>query len=410
MQKNVVVTGIGVIAPNGIGKNAFWKSLENGKSGIKPISLFNAALFKAKSAGECTDFVAEEFLGKKGLRNLDRSTKLLCSSVKLALDDANLEITDDNTDDIGVVTATTLSVSGDIVAFTKEVVEDGPGRANPALFPLTTMNFPSSQVAIRFKIEGFNTTISTGYSAGLDAIKYAADLINSGKVKAVVVSGVESLSFSTFVGLYKIGFLAGLKGQELSCPFDKRHNGIVFGEGAGTILLEDEEYAKKRKADVYARVNGVECCFDGYRASKYHPQASGLKLSMVRVIDKSLPSEATVDYICAAANSYPQQDNLEAAAIKDVFNIYTKEIPVSSIKSMIGESVSASGLLQVAASVGVIRNNFIPANLNFNEPDTEYDLSYPKKTVTNKDIKNVLVNNFGPGGNNSTAIISKYEQ
>lgn len=408
-MSKVVITGVGVIAPNGIGKKAFWKALAQGRSGIKPVSLFDTAYFKTKLAGECVDFDAKKFLGPKGLRNLGRSSKLVCSAAKLALEDAALEISEENTDDIGVVTATTLSSSWEMVTFTKEVVQGGPRFANPALFPLTTMNFPSSQISIRYKIEGFNTTISTGYTAGLDALKYAVDFIKAGRAKAVLVAGVENLSFSNFVGFYKIGFLAGLKGQEIVCPFDRRHNGIIFSEGAGVLIVEEEEYAKKRKAKIQAEILGVECSFDAYRSAKYHPKASGLKQSMTKVIESSNLSKGDIDYICAAANSVPQQDKLETAVINEVFNIYAKRIPVSSIKSMIGESVSAGGCLQVAAVIGTIKEGFIPPTINYQEPDPDCDLDYVPNTSRKQDIGNVLINNFGPGGNNTTAIVSKYE-
>jgi 3-oxoacyl-[acyl-carrier-protein] synthase II len=347
-------------------------------------------------------------LGSKGLRNLDRTTKLICSAAKLALDDANLKITEENADEIGVVTATTLSISWDIAEYTKEMIQEGPQFVSPALFPPATMNFPSSQISIWYKAKGFNTTISTGYTAGLDALKYAVDFIKSKRTKAVLVAGVESLSFSNFVGFYKISFLAGIKGQEVMCPFDIRHNGIIFGEGAVVLVVEEEGYAKERNAQVYAEILSVESFFDAYRASKYDPKASGLKESMLRAIDKAHISEEDIDYICASANSVPQQDRLEIMAIKDVFSIYAKKIPISSIKSMIGESVSASGCFQVAASLGAIKKGFIPPTINHEVPDPNCDLDCVPNVSRRRDIRHVLINNFGPGGNSSTAIISKY--
>jgi len=272
------------------------------------------------------------------------------------------------------------------------------------------MNFPSSQLSIRYNIKGFNTTISTGYTAGLDAFKYAVEFIRLGRVKAVLVAGVESLSFSNFVGFYKIGFLAGLKGEEVICPFDKRHNGIVLGEGAAVLILEDEEHARNRKAEIYAEVLSEENSFDAYRPVKYAPQAAGLKQSMFEAIRKSNLSEEDIDYICASSNSVERQDTLETLAIKDVFNIYAKDIPVSSIKSMLGESVSAGGCLQVAASVGAIKNGFIPPTINYQQPDPACDLDYVPNVSRKQPLKNVLINNFGPGGSNTTAIIAKYER
>lgn len=409
-RKRAVITGIGVIAPNGIGKEAFWQSLAEGRSGIKPITLFDTVLFKTKTAGECSDFNAQEFLGTKGLRNLDRSTKLVLSAAKLAIEDAKLTITAENTDDIGVVTATTLSVILNISVFSKEAQDEGPQLVNPAMFPSTTINSPSSQVSIKFNIKGFNTTVSTGFSASLDSLKYAVDFLKLGRAKTVLVAGVESIFFQTFAGFNKLEFLAGIKGEEICCPFDRRRNGIILGEGSGVLVLEDEDNALKRNARIYAEVSAVENYFDPVHSSsgRYSHSSEGLKRSIIQaLIDADLKTK-DIDYICAAANSVQNQDRLETAAIKEVFGPVAEDIPVSSIKSMIGETVSAAGVLQIAAALGAMENNFVPPTINYKEPDPACGLDYVPNKKREKTVKNVLINNFGPGGNNASAIIKKY--
>ncbi len=407
-NKRIVITGIGVIAPNALGRENYWAALKKGVSGIKEAGLVDTTYFKSKLAAECDYFDPKEILGPKGLRNLDRATLLIASAAKLALEDSGLEVNEETTDDIGVVTATTLSVASDIAQFTKEVVDDGPGLVNPALFPPTTMNFPSSHLAIRNKIKGFNTTISTGYSAGLDSLKYAVDMINSSRAKVVLAGAVESFSFSSFVGFYKAGFLAGRKGEEISCPFDKRRNGIILGEGATILVLEDEEYALKRNANILARVLSVKAFFDAYRTADYDPRMRSLKRGMIRALEGASLGPEDIDYICAASNSVKEQDKLETEAVKDVFNIYANNIPVSSIKSMVGESVSAAGGLQAAAAVGAIVKGFIPPTINYKEADDDCDLDCVPNKAREARVNNVLVNNFGPGGNNTAAIISRY--
>ena len=200
MEKRIVITGIGVIAPNGIGKEAFWNALKEGRSGIKPITIFNPSFYKCKLAGEVSDFSPEHFLGPKGLKNLDRATKLVCSAAKLALDDSQLQITDQNSEDIGVVTGTTLSFSS-IAEMSREIVEDGPQFTTAGIFAGTTINSASSQISIRYNIKGFNTTISTGYTASLDSLKYAVNFIKLNRAKAVLVAGVEGLTFAGYTGL-----------------------------------------------------------------------------------------------------------------------------------------------------------------------------------------------------------------
>ena len=407
-KKRIVITGVGVLAPNGIGKEQFWQALKEGRSGIKPIKRFDTSGFRCKLGGEISDFKPTHFLGYNGLRNLDRTTRLLCSAAKLAIEDAKLSINCKNTDDIGVCTGTTLSSLWNIAEFDKGLIKDGPLFTDAALFPGTVINAASSQVSIRFNIQGFNTTVSTGYSSSIDALKYAVDFIRLGRIKAVLVGGVESLSLANFIGFYRLGFLAGVKNEELSCPFDKRRNGIILSEGASVVVVEDEDYAKKRKANIYAEVKGVGNCFDAYKIGKYHPDVSGLKESMKKAIRSSGLDATDVDYISASANSVPQQDRLETKAIKDVFGRSAYNIPVSSIKSMVGEPFSAGGLLQIAAAIGSIVNGFIPPTINYTVRDNDCDLDYVANKSRIARINNVLINNFGPGGNNASLVVSRY--
>jgi 3-oxoacyl-[acyl-carrier-protein] synthase II len=408
-KRRIVVTGIGVIAPNGIGKEQFWQSLREGSSGIKPITIFDPTFFKSKLAGEVTNFDAESFLEAKGLRNLDESTKFLCAAAKMALEDANIEITEENTDDIGVVTATTLSALWDIVRFSREIEKEGPQFASPVAFPGTTINAPSSQVSIRYNIKGFNTTVSTGYTASLDALNYAVDFIRLGRAKAVLVGGVEALSFESYVGFYKLGFLAGIEGEEVSCPFDRRRNGIILGEGAGVLLIEAEDHARNRDTKIYAEIRSVESCFDAYRSGKYQPRAEGLRTAISKALRNSGLNKTDIHYISAAANSTKQQDKLETEAIQEVFQEYAGKIPVTAIKSMTGETFSAAGLLQIIAAIGTMQRGFIPPTINYTVKDKDCALDYVPDGSRKANIDNVLVNNFGPGGGNTVAVMSKYK-
>ncbi|MBI5056885.1 MAG: beta-ketoacyl-[acyl-carrier-protein] synthase family protein [Nitrospirae bacterium] len=410
MQKRrIVITGLGVIAPNGIGKEDFWSALKEGRSGIRPISRFDTGGFKCKLGGEINNFKPTYFLGYKGLKNLDRTSRLLCSAAKLAMEDSGLKINYDNTDDFGVCTGTTLSSLWNFAEFDKEAIQDGPLFTNVALFPGTVINAASSQVSIRFNIQGFNTTVSTGFSSSLDALRYAVDFIRLGRIKAVLVGGVESLSLANFLGFYRLGFFAGIKGEEVSCPFDKRRNGIILGEGASVIVVEDEEHAQKRKAAIYAEIKGMGNCFSAYKMGKYEPEAKGLKESMKKAVGNSGLNFTDIDYISASANSVPEQDRLETKAVKDVFGKSAYNVPTTSIKSMTGETFSASGLLQVAASMGSIVNGFVPPTINYKVRDNDCDLDYVANKSRTARVNNVLINNFGPGGSNASVIISRYQ-
>jgi 3-oxoacyl-[acyl-carrier-protein] synthase II len=409
-NRKIVITGIGVIAPNGTGKEEFWQALKQGRSGIKPIKRFDTSEFQCKLGGEIDSFEPERFLGSKGLRELDRSARLLCCAAKLAIDDARLEINDKNTDEIGVCTGTTLGYLWNFSEFEKGVIQDGPLFSNASLFPGTVINSTSSQVSIRFNIQGFNTTISTGYSASLDALKYAMDFIKMGRIRAVLVGGVESLSLANFIGFYKLEFFAGLKGEEVSCPFDARRNGIILGEGAVVLVVEDEDYAIKRGAEIYAEVKGIKSYFEAYKSGKYNPRADGLKECMKEVIEDSGLDINEIDYISSSANSVPEQDRIETKAIKDVFSKYAYNIPLSSIKSMIGETFSAGGSFQIAASLGSIKQGFIPPTINYIKRDADCDFDYVANKSRLGRVNTVLINTFGPGGNNTSMIISKYHK
>ncbi|MDD5355996.1 MAG: beta-ketoacyl synthase N-terminal-like domain-containing protein, partial [Candidatus Omnitrophica bacterium] len=201
-KKRVVITGVGVVASNGMGKDEFWRNLEDGIPGIKKVSLFDTSDLKTHTAGEIENFDAAKYLGEKGLRLLDRTTRIVNVSAKFALDDANLKVDESNTDRTGVVLGTTLGSVYSISEFDKIALREGPRAVNPALFPNTVINSPASQISIRFKIKGFNTTIATGFTASLDALRYAYDFIQFNRADAVVVGGVEELCIQIYLGFY----------------------------------------------------------------------------------------------------------------------------------------------------------------------------------------------------------------
>jgi len=207
MQKRVVITGTGILTCNGKGKEEYWNALKAGQTGYKPIALFDTSQFKVDEAGEISDFDPSEYLGKKGLRSLDRNTKLLVSAAKLAIDDSQFQITEENTDDVGVSVGSTLGSIKSISDFDEVTLKEGPRYNNPALFPNTVINAAASQVSIWHNIKGFNTTISTGFTASLDAMQYAYDFIQFERAKVVFAGGVEEMSYQTYFGFYALKFL-----------------------------------------------------------------------------------------------------------------------------------------------------------------------------------------------------------
>jgi 3-oxoacyl-(acyl-carrier-protein) synthase len=240
----------------------------------------------------------------------------------------------------------------------------------------------------------------------LDAIKYAIDLIRNKRADIVLSGGVEEFCEQTYLGFYKIKFLSGLKGEELSCPFDKRRNGIIFGEGSSILILETEKSAKKRGAKIYARILGFGSSFNPYKIDKYEPEGKGLKKAITLALEDASLSPQYIDYISSAANSTLEADLIETGVINEVFKEKAKDIPVSSIKSMLGETFSAGGALGVAATIGAMDGGFSPPTINYTEKDNACDLDYvPNKSRSIK-INKALINSFGPSGNNSSLVIS----
>jgi 3-oxoacyl-[acyl-carrier-protein] synthase II len=407
-NENFVISGLGVIAPNGVGSQAFWEALNSGVNAITPIESFPTDKFSVKFAGEIKGFDPKNILGPKGLRNLDNSTLFLMSAAKQAIDEAKLEITDANADDFGVCTGTAFPHLWSMIEFDREVLMEGLDFSNPALFPSTVLNAASSQVSIRFNIQGFNSTISTGYTAGIEALSYALSTLETNKVKTVLVGGVETLNLSLFFGFYKLGYMAGLKGEPISCPFDKRRNGPLFAEAAAMLCVEESSRAKQRGAQIFAKIKSVANYFDAFKIGKIHPQGLGLEKAISKALAEAKIEPTDIDYISSCANSSVDLDKTEVNVLKKVFGSSLARIPVSSIKSMVGETISAAGVLQILSCIGAMVTGLIPPTINYQEKDPDCEIDCVANKAQKKDIKTALVVSCGPGGYNSACILEKY--
>lgn len=409
-DKKIVITGVGVISPIGIGKDKFADALLNGKEGFRRISLFDTSMFKVHVAGEIADFDPVAMLGKKNLRTLDRTTRFISAAAGLALTDSKLNVSEDNTNAIGISIGTTFGSLHSISQFDRVGITEGPRSVNPSHFPNTVLNSPSSQVAIRYKIKGFNTTISTGFCSGLDSIFYAADFISLGRAKAVLAGAVEELCEETFLGFHELGCLSGIDGTEPVCrPFDAERNGIIFSEGAAVLVLEEERSALERGAEIIAEIKGYGSAFDPDANRTFTHKGQGLKEAIILALNDSSLHPQDIDFISACSNSSRGLDRMETWAIKEVFAKFAFNIPVSSIKSMLGETFSASGAFSVAAAAVAMKNGFIPPTINYGQKDPNCDLDYVPNTARHREVRNVLVTTADPYGNNTVLIIGKHE-
>ena len=411
MKKRVVITGLGIISSIGIGVEHFWNSLLQGKSGIRPITLFDTSKLRSKHGGEITDFDPKSLLGPKGLQYFDRTTSLICSATKLALEDAKIEISDLNRSEIGVVVGTALGSMASIGDFERTAITEGVNAVLPMSFPNTVLNSFAGHVAIKFGIEGFNSTLSTGGNSALDAIIYGLDSIRMERSPVVLAGGGEGLCMETYWGAYLTGLLSGSNDghDEICAPFDKRRNGIILGEGSAMLVLEDFEYAKRRGAKIYAEILNYGSTYDNNRSKRNNNGVEGAIRSMSQALEYSAISPQDINYICASANSTVDGDKVEALAVKRVFGEGNAKMYVSSIKSMTGECYSAMGAMQVCASALAVSDGMIPPTINFREKDPDCDLNLVVNESRRAEASAAMTNSFACTGNSSSLIITKWK-
>jgi len=410
MDTRLVITGISILSPLGLNKDEFWNNLTNGVSGIKDITLFDVSRYKSKKAGEISDFDAKVFLGKKGIRHIDRTSLLASSAAKLVMDDAKITHETYTEEDLGIAIGSTYGSIDSISSFDLEALKEGPNFVNPMEFPNTVLNAPASRASIFCNATGLNSTISTGVNSGVDAVIYASDFLRLGRIKAVLAGGVHGLTPDIFWGAYGSGILSGCRDNtiEISAPFDKRRNGLIIGEAAALLAIERLEDAQKRNARIYAEIKGYANTFN---PKKIHHDSrdteEGVRCISLAMKDAELNID-DISYISACANSSVTGDKMEARVINDYFGSYAKQVPVSAIKSMTGECLDASGAMQCVASIMAINNGVIPPTINYQDADDECDLDCVPNKSRELNVNNVLINTFSDTGNISSIIISKF--
>ena len=415
MKRRIVITGMGIVSPIGVGREKFWSSLAGGVSGIREISLFDTSELNCKTAGEIPDFNPGAIIGDKGMRSLDRSAKLVCSAARLAVTDAQLEMSESIRSRAGVVIGTTRSYLHSFASTDRKLLQEGFLSLKPMDFPSTIPNVAAGHVSLMLGAEGFNTTLS-GEASSLDAINFGASFIRMGRVDVALAGGVESLSLDSFLEFYLAGSLAGSRGggPEICAPFDRRRNGPVLGEASAVVVLEDYEHARARGAKIYAEVLGFGSSFDPKAASQgsasqgsaSEGSAKAIVASMKKALDSSGLSPRDIDYVSANANSSLAADLAESVAIKRVFGESLDRLHVSAIKSMTAESFGAGGVLQACASSLAIGENIVPPTINCLEKDTDCNIPIVDRTLSAR-IDTVMINSFGESGMTSSLVIAR---
>ena len=395
-RKRVVVTGLGVISSVGIGKDDFWKGIINGKSGISKITSFDTEEFKCKYGGEVKEFNPGDFIAKRRIKFLGKTSQLAISASLLALEDAKLPYQKIVKERLGVVIGTTIGekpMEELATAWARGGLKDVDRRK----IAQASVSNISTNVGINFKSKGLTCLIPTACAAGNYAIGYGFDLIKRGDLTFVLAGGAEAFSRLAFVGFQRLYAMA----PDTCRPFDKNRKGLILGEGSGVLLLESLDSALKRKANIYAEVLGY-----GLSCDAYHPTAPDMK-GIAKAIEKAvkdsgIPKEE-IGYVCAHGTGTPANDKTESSAIKYVFGS-NRGILVSSIKSMLGHTMGASSAIAGIASCLAIRDNIVPPTINYETPDPECDIDCVPNKARRVKLKYVLNNGFAFGGNNCCVV------
>ena len=412
MGRRVVVTGTGLVIPTGIGVETAWKHACEGKSGIGLLTRFDTNGFETKIAGEVKNFNPESCIDKKEIKKMDLFIQYSIAATKEAVADARLAIGPDNAEQIGVIVGTGLGGLPSIEKYHKILLERGPSRITPFFIPMLIANLASGQIAIQFGPKGPNTCVVTACATGAHCIGDAFRAIIYGDAEAMITGGTEAnITPLTISGFNAMKALSTRNDEpEKACrPFEKNRDGFVVAEGAGILILEELQFALKRKARIYAELVGYGYTGDAYHITAPSPEGDGAVRCMRMAIKDAKLKPEDVDYINAHGTSTPLNDLTETLAVKTVFGDHAKGIPISATKSMTGHLLGAAGSTEAIFTILAIRDGIMPPTINYEEPDPQCDLDYVPNVARQKPIKVAMSNAFGFGGTNATLVFKKFE-
>ncbi|MFC1904142.1 beta-ketoacyl-ACP synthase II [Chloroflexota bacterium] len=410
-MRRVVVTGLGTITPLGIGVEANWRSLCQGKSGIGEVTRFDATDCRTRIAGEVKDVNPLDFIDGKLMRRGDRFIHFAVAAAQMAVDDSKIIINASNADRVGVVVGTALGGMESLEKNHRLLFQGKRNQISPFFIPGFIANMASGQVAISFGAEGPNTCLVTACASGTHAIGDAFKVIQRGKADAMIAGGAEAaITPLVFAGLDALRAMStrNSEPQKASRPFNKDRDGFVVSEGAGIVILEELEFALNRGARIYAEVLGYGLNSDAYHITAPGPEGKGAAACMEMALDDAGISSDQVDYINAHGTSTLLNDPSETKAIKSVFQGYSRRIPISANKSMIGHLWGAAGVVEAIFSILTITQGIIPPTINYETPDPECDLDYVPNVAREAKVEIALSNSFGFGSTNATLIFSYF--
>ena len=409
MKRRVVVTGMGIVSPLGIGLEQNWKAVCEGKSGIDRITKFNASDFPVRIAGEVKGFNPEQFVDHKDIKKMDTFIHYSVACSKMALEDSGYEINDENAERVGVLVGVGLCGLPAIEKYHDIMKDRGVKKITPFFIPMLISNLASGQVSIHFGAKGPNTCVVTACATGTHAIGDATRLIQYGDADVMIAGGTESVITPLCVGGFNASKALSTRNddpQGASRPFDLDRDGFVIGEGCGVVILEELESAKKRGAQIYGEVAGYSLNSDAYHITAPSPNGEGAARCLKLALKGSGLNPEDIDYINAHGTS-TVADVTETMAIKTTFGYHAHKLAVSSTKSMTGHLLGAAGGVEAIYSLLVLKNGVIPPTINYTTPDPVCNLDYVPNQAREKKIDIAVSNSFGFGGTNAVLVFKQ---
>ncbi len=411
--RRVVITGLGVVAPNGIGKDAFWKNCLKGISAVEAITSFDVGDYRTKIAAEVRNFDPSVFMDKRTICSTDRFAQFAIAAAKLAVKDSGLALEKENKNAIGVCLGSGL---GGMLFYENQILTVIKAKTikkgSPTCVPKITANSASGNVAIQLELAGPNLIVSTACSSGNHAIGLATDMIKQERSDIMFAGGTEApiipFTFAAFNQLRAMSTKNNLP-KEASRPFDKDRDGFVMGEGAAILILEELTHALERKAHIYAELIGYGSTCGHYHMVMPAPEGKDAARAIKLALETAKISSDDVDYISAHGTATQANDVAETKAVKTIFKQHAYEMGISSIKSMIGHSIGAAGAIEAVACAMALKDNVMPPTINYKTKDPDCDLNYVPNQPQDKKLDIVLSNSFGFGSNNACIVMGRYK-
>jgi 3-oxoacyl-[acyl-carrier-protein] synthase II len=413
LSRRVVVTGVGLVSPLGVGTEANWESLCAGQSGIGPITRFDASQFSARIAGEVKGFDPLAFIDKKDVKKMDVFIQFAIGASQFAMDDAGLSVTEDIATRVGVFIASGIGGFSTIEREHKALLEGGPRRISPFFIPASIINLAAGQVSIRFGAKGPNSATCTACSASAHAIGDALEIIRRNDADVMIAGGSEAAITPMGVGGFAAMRALSTRNDEpsrASRPFDLDRDGFIMGEGAGVVILEELEFALQRGAPIYAELVGYGMSADAFHITAPSEDGDGGMRVMSAALADAGVAPDQVNYINAHGTSTPFNDKLETLAIKRLFGEHARKLAISSTKSMTGHLLGAAGGLEAGITALAVKHQLIPPTINYETPDPECDLDYVPNAKRAATIEYALSNSFGFGGTNGALLFKRYAE